>query len=65
MPLRTLIVDDEPIARRVLREELDCLNDVEIIGEAENGATALAKSPNSIRILCSWIFRCRRWAAWK
>ena len=43
MPLRTLIVDDEPIARRVLREELDCLDGVEIVGEAENGAIALAK----------------------
>lgn len=41
MPLRTLIVDDEPIARKVLREELDCLEDVEIVGEAENGAIAL------------------------
>ncbi len=43
MPLRTLIVDDEPIARRVLREELDSLGDVEIIGEADNGAIALEK----------------------
>jgi DNA-binding LytR/AlgR family response regulator len=43
MPLRTLIVDDEPIARRVLREELDSLDDVEIVGEAENGAIALEK----------------------
>ena len=43
MPLRTLIVDDEPIARRVLREELDSLHDVEIIGEADNGASALEK----------------------
>jgi len=43
MPLRTLIVDDEPIARKVLREELDSLHDVEIIGEADNGALALEK----------------------
>jgi DNA-binding LytR/AlgR family response regulator len=43
MPLRTLIVDDEPIARRVLREELDSLKDVEVVGEAENGASALDK----------------------
>jgi two-component system, LytTR family, response regulator len=43
MPLRTLIVDDEPIARKVLREELDSLDDVEIIGEADNGALALEK----------------------
>ncbi len=43
MPLRTLIVDDEPIARKVLREELDSLHDIEIIGEADNGALALEK----------------------
>jgi len=39
--LRTLIVDDEPIARAILREELESFDDVEIVGEAENGAIAL------------------------
>jgi DNA-binding LytR/AlgR family response regulator len=39
--MRTLIVDDEPIARRVLREELESFPDVEVIGEAENGKEAL------------------------
>jgi DNA-binding LytR/AlgR family response regulator len=43
MPLRTLIVDDEPIARKVLREELGSFRDVEVIGEADNGAIALEK----------------------
>src|SRR5580658_2821657 len=43
MPLRTLIVDDEPIARKVLREELGSFADVEVIGEADNGALALEK----------------------
>jgi len=43
MPLKTLIVDDEPIARRVLREELESIAGVEIIGEADNGAAALDK----------------------
>ena len=37
-----LIVDDEPIARQILRQELETMADVEISGEAENGATALA-----------------------
>jgi two-component system LytT family response regulator len=41
MGLRTLIVDDEPIARRVLREELELIEGVEIIGEADNGKKAL------------------------
>ncbi len=43
MPLRTLIVDDEPIARKVLREELGSFDDVEVIGEADNGSLALEK----------------------
>jgi DNA-binding LytR/AlgR family response regulator len=42
MGLRTLIVDDEPIARRVLREELEQLDEVEIAGEAADGTAALA-----------------------
>jgi two-component system LytT family response regulator len=40
MSLKTLVVDDEPVARKVLREELECIPDVEIIGEADNGASA-------------------------
>ncbi|HXI43008.1 MAG TPA: LytTR family DNA-binding domain-containing protein [Bryobacteraceae bacterium] len=43
MPLKTLIVDDEPIARKVLREELESITDIEIIGEADDCATALQK----------------------
>lgn len=39
--MKTLIVDDEPIARRVLREELEALPAVLIVGEAENGEQAL------------------------
>lgn len=41
MALKTLIVDDEPIARKVLREELESIPGVEVIGEADNGAAAL------------------------
>lgn len=41
--MRTLVVDDEPIARRVLCEELEVFPDVEVIGEADNGRDALAK----------------------
>ncbi len=39
--IKSLIVDDEPIARRVLREELEQIRDVEIVGEAEHGQEAL------------------------
>ena len=39
--MKALIVDDEPIARRVLREELDLIEEVEVIGEAGDGKEAL------------------------
>jgi two-component system LytT family response regulator len=42
-PLKTLIVDDEPIARRVLREELEEFPEIDVVGEAENGKQALQK----------------------
>jgi two-component system, LytTR family, response regulator len=41
--MKTLIVDDEPIARQVLREELEAFPEVEVIGEAENGKQALQR----------------------
>lgn len=41
--LRTLVVDDEPIARNVLREELELVDGVEIVGEASNGIEAISK----------------------
>ncbi|HTA45066.1 MAG TPA: response regulator [Bryobacteraceae bacterium] len=42
MALKTLIVDDEPIARKVLREELEQIDDIEVIGEAADGDSAVA-----------------------
>lgn len=39
--ISTLIVDDEPVARKLLREELETFEDVEIVGEAANGKEAL------------------------
>ncbi|MBV8818020.1 MAG: response regulator transcription factor [Acidobacteriaceae bacterium] len=48
MLLRTLIVDDEPIARRVLREELELIDGIEVVGEADGGTTALKAIQNSL-----------------
>jgi len=39
--IRTLIVDDEPIARQVLREGLEAMPGVTVVGEAANGREAL------------------------
>lgn len=41
--IRTLVADDEPVARRVLREELEAFPEIEVVGEAENGEDALQK----------------------
>ena len=41
--MRALIVDDEPIARKVLREEHELLEAVEIAAEADNRQAALQK----------------------
>lgn len=41
--IKTMIVDDEPVARRVLREELELFPDIAIVDEAENGQEALLK----------------------
>jgi len=40
--MRILIADDEPIARGILREEITSLAGLELVGEAENGLSALA-----------------------
>jgi two-component system LytT family response regulator len=42
MPIRTLIVDDEPLGRQRLRGLLDADPDVEVVGECADGAEALA-----------------------
>ena len=41
--IKTVIVDDEQIARRVLREELELVPEVTVIGEAEDGKQALQR----------------------
>jgi DNA-binding LytR/AlgR family response regulator len=40
-PLRTLIVDDEPLARKALRRLLHDVPHVDVVGEASNGIEAL------------------------
>jgi two-component system, LytTR family, response regulator len=41
MTIRTLLVDDEEIARRGLRVRLERANDIEIVGECKNGLEAI------------------------
>jgi two-component system LytT family response regulator len=41
--MKALIVDDEPVARRVLRDELELLPEVLVVGEAADGKEALQR----------------------
>jgi hypothetical protein len=38
MPLLVLLLDHEPIARRILREELESQQNAEVAGDSEAGA---------------------------
>ncbi len=42
-PVRTLIVDDEPLAREHLRSLLGARDDITIIGECGDGSSAIAR----------------------
>ena len=42
--MRTLIVDDELLARKRLRRMLEMLPGVEVVGEAEHGKAALTQT---------------------
>ena len=41
-PLRVLVVDDHPIVREGVRRILEAAPDMQVIGEANDGASALA-----------------------
>ena len=40
--LKALIADDEPVARKILREELDQFDNIVVAGEAADGVATLA-----------------------
>src|SRR5712675_2424546 len=41
-PIRALVIDDEPLAREMIREMLEADPEAEIIGECANGHEAIA-----------------------
>jgi DNA-binding NarL/FixJ family response regulator len=43
-PIRVLLVDDHGVVRRGLRGYLELLDDIEVVGEAENGVEGVARS---------------------
>lgn len=44
--IRVLIVDDHPMVRHGLRSVLSAFPDIQVVGEAENGSTALQAAEN-------------------
>ncbi len=44
MSIRVLVADDQPIARQGLRMILDSAEDIEVVGEAVDGADAVARA---------------------
>jgi chemotaxis response regulator CheB len=40
-PIRVLVVDDEPLGRRAIRQLLLSQTDIEVVGEARNGREAI------------------------
>jgi CheY-like chemotaxis protein len=60
--MKALIVDDEPVARRVLREELEQIDNIVVAGEAQDGVTHSLRFSNCARISCFSICRCQVWA---
>jgi two-component system LytT family response regulator len=60
-PLKTIIVDDESLARRGLKHRLKDVGDLEIIAEAGNGREALKLIREHDPDLVFWTSRCREW----
>src|SRR5262245_15240289 len=52
MKIRSLIIDDEPLVRKVLQEHIDDIDFLELVGQAENPVKALkVLENNSVDIL--------------
>ena len=59
MKIRTVIADDEELARRGLRALSQRCEDVEILASAEMGMKLSRQFTATGRTWCSWMFRCR------
>lgn len=44
MPVTVLLVDDEPLVRAGLRAVLEAQDDIEVVGEAADGAAVIPSS---------------------
>ena len=59
--IRAVIVDDEELARQLLREYLRDAGGVEMVAECANGFEAVKAIARTNPIWCFWMCRCRSW----
>ena len=51
-PLRVVIADDQPMMRAGFKAVLEATGDIEVVGEAGNGAEAVARPPSTRPTSC-------------
>lgn len=58
-PIRVAIADDQDLVRKGFRLILSSFPGIEVVGEAVDGADAVALRAACVPTCCSWIFACR------
>ena len=58
-PIRIVVADDHPVVRFGVKNMLESEPGFEVVGEAEDGDTAIPRHLNWNRIFCCSIWRCR------
>ena len=61
--IRVLLVDDQELVRTGFRMILEDVPDIEVVGEAADGAAAVTRPPRLRRTSSSWTSGCRSWTA--
>lgn len=58
MPVTVLLVDDEPLVRAGLRAVLEAQGDIEVVGEAADGAAVIPSSVGFGPTSWPWMCAC-------
>ena len=48
LPVRVLLVDDDTLVRRAVRQILEAADDLEVVGEASDGDGAVRQAPQAM-----------------
>ena len=63
MTIRVVVVDDQELVRSGFAMILDAEDDIEVVGEADDGDTAVEVPTGCDPTWCSWMCACRGWTA--